>query len=216
MARPSPGQPRGLSFCHWLLGGRVSAFSVVFRDTRCHDSAASFCHGLRRETWRNCPNFLLIRSGRRFRHRVDREGAIRPKSCSKPRRCAVGSQNGRLGGAVGAQSRRAGSKSEKIGARHGVLGHGRLGCEISAMSKPLLERKIVFKWKRRVGTPRRSHRKPIWSGCSTCGPWNGNTKCAPVLWDLERSRSIAPWASSGTVGCVVFPTQPASERAALQ
>ena len=59
----------------------------------------------------------------------------------------------------------------------------------------------MFKWKRRVMMLWRSPPKPIWSDCSTCGPWDGNTKCAPALWDLERSRSIAPWVSSGTVGC---------------
>ena len=42
-------------------------------------------------------------------------------------RGVVGSQNGRLPGAVGAQSRRAGPKSKKIGVRHGVLGPGALG-----------------------------------------------------------------------------------------
>ena len=41
---------------------------------------------------------------------------------SETDRSVVGSQNGRLPGAVGARSRRAGPKSKKIGVRHGVLG----------------------------------------------------------------------------------------------
>ena len=64
-------------------------------------------------------------------HRSDRGGAIRPKSCSKPRRGAARNRRrtvawsarkaaGRRG--PGARSPRAGPKSKKIGVRHGVLG----------------------------------------------------------------------------------------------
>ena len=55
---------------------------------------------------------------------LKRQGAARNRrwTCG-----VVGSQNGRPPAAVGAQSRRAGPKSKKIGVRHGVLGPWALG-----------------------------------------------------------------------------------------